>query len=59
VPKQLRLEKLSGNAGTVDLDERLGTRSRTDVDGLGYQLLAGAAFAEQKHRGLGSGHLAD
>ena len=59
VAEQLALQHALGQGRAVDRHERpVGTRAEV-VDRAGDQLLAGAAFAFDEHRGLGVGHLLD
>jgi hypothetical protein len=59
VAEELALQKGLGERGAGDADERLATPRAVLVNGLGKELLAGAALAEEVHRRARGGHLAD
>ena len=56
VAEQLALDHVFGNGGAVDLDERLLGAGAQGVDGVGDQLLARAALAENQHAAVGARH---
>src|SRR5437867_2030926 len=59
VAEELRLDEILGQRRAVDLDERPLAAARALVQGVGDQLLAGAALAEDQHVGVGVGHGSD
>ena len=59
VTEQLRLDQVLGQRRAVDLDERALAPGRTLVQGVGDQLLAGAALADDQHVGVRVGHRGD
>ena len=52
--EQLALDQLARDRGHVDCDERAASALAEIVQSAGYQLLAGAAFAHDRHREVGS-----
>ena len=52
--EELGFEQVMGNGRAVDADKCFVRPRRGAVDRLGQQLLAGAGFAEQQHRRLGT-----
>jgi hypothetical protein len=56
VAEQFALEQRLGNGGAVDLDEGRVAARAGQVQRAGEQLLAGAAFTQQQHRGRGRRH---
>ena len=48
VAEQLALEQLGGDAGAVDVDERLVAARAAGVDGAGQEVLAAAGLAEEE-----------
>src|SRR6202008_933278 len=59
VAEELALEQRVGQRGAVDGDERLAPARGEVVDGLGDELLAGAALALDEHGARDRGHLLD
>ena len=55
VAEQLALDEVLGHGGAVEGDDPLPLAGAVLVDGLGDQLLAGAAFAGDQHGGVGRG----
>ncbi|MCY1291392.1 hypothetical protein D9M70_405780 [compost metagenome] len=56
VAEHLALDQRGRDRAAIDREERLAAPRRQLVHGLRGQLLAGAAFADQQHRGLGGRH---
>lgn len=59
VAEHLALEQRRRNAAEVHFDHLLILALRISVYRLGYELLAGAVLAHDKHRGIGSGDTAN
>jgi hypothetical protein len=59
VAEQLALEQRLGDRAAVDRHEGPGGARAEPVDGVGGQLLAGAALAEDQHRRVHRRDLAD
>ena len=59
VAEERGFKQLAGHGAGVDGDEGLVFARRVGVDGLGDELLAGAAFALDEHRGAAGRHLGD
>ena len=59
VAEELRLEQRLGNRRAIELHERPAAASRVLVNGLGDQLLAGAALTENQHRRIGGADAID
>ncbi len=57
VTEQLALEQLFGNRRAIDRDETRTLAPALRMQGTRHQLLAGAALAEDEHRGIGGRHL--
>ena len=55
VAEQLALDEVLGHGGAVEGDDPLALAGAVLVNGLGDQLLAGAAFAVDQHGGVGRG----
>ena len=53
VAEELGFDQVVGDGGAVDRDEGLGGALAAQVDGLGDQLLARAAFARDQHSRIG------
>ena len=59
VAEELALDEILRDGRAVDLDERPVGPGALAIDGPRHQLLAGAAFTLDEHRGLGSGDFTD
>jgi len=59
VAEHLALDEIRGDRAAVDREERAAPAQAQIVDRLCGQLLAGAGFAGQQHRGLGARDAAD
>ena len=59
VPEELGLHEPFRNGSAVDRDERFISPVAVEVDGLGHQLLAGAALARDHHRRVAVGDFPD
>src|SRR5688572_23836217 len=59
VAEELRLEERFGKRRTIEPDERPAAACRVRVNGLGDQLLAGAALTENQHRRIGGADTLD
>src|SRR5208337_4898731 len=53
VAKELALQQIFRDGGTVDFDERTGSAARLFVDGAGNEVFANSAFAAQQDGGVG------
>jgi hypothetical protein len=59
VPEERAFQQVNGHRAGVDGDERPVSAGAGGVDGFGHQLLAGAAFAGDQHRGATGRDLGD
>ena len=57
--EQFGFQQVLGQGGAVDRDQGLARAGAGTVDGAGHQLLAGAGFPGDEHRGLGGRHGGD
>ena len=57
--EELGFQEIDGNGAAIDGHEGFIHAGRRGMDGLGDELLAGAAFADDENRGAGRGHLRD
>src|SRR5690606_29732570 len=57
--EHLALDQVTWNRRTVDRHERSSIATTATMDCRGYQLLAGARFAQDQHSRLGGSHLLD
>ena len=53
VAEKFALQKIFGDGGAVDLDERAGSAARLFVDGAGDEVFANSAFAAEQNGGVG------
>ena len=59
VAEQFAFQKLLGNGGAIDREERLLAAVAVMINRAGDEFLAGAAFAGDERGGVGAGDLAD
>ena len=56
VAEELAFDEVFGDGGAVHLHQGLVSAAAQGMQGPGHQLLTGAIFANDEHRGVGGGH---